>query len=167
MRPCTPDEEKRSDDEDTNHISYPPRSPGRIIRCKSNDFSQKKTGHTNSCADHCTEGHGEKNQHKNVPETIKRKTKPIALEQISTYKGFKGISYAYAEGDKGWSTIEEVDQKGSQENSWPKTIAKKKKCRHGDPRRKPDERSKPTDGINGKAESGCGELDSKKSEYCC
>src|SRR6266487_638919 len=83
--------------------------------------------------DEGTEGHGKKNQYKNVPEVVKSMAKPITLEQIGPYKGFKCISYAYAYGNQEWSTIEEVNQKRSHENSWPKTIPKKKQCGNCDP----------------------------------
>ena len=59
--------------------------------------------------------------------------KPMALEQIGPDKSFKGISYSYAYCHKEWSTIEEIDQKRSQENAWPKTIPKKKQCGNCDP----------------------------------
>jgi len=53
-------------------------------------------------------------------------------EQIGPDNGFKGIADADADGNKEGSTIEEVDQKGSQENSRPQTTPKKKKCGKGD-----------------------------------
>src|ERR1700737_5268081 len=89
----------------------------------------------------------------------------MALEQISTFKGFKGICYAYDDCNKEWGTIEEVDQKRPQEYAWPKTIPKKKQGCQSETRGKPDERGKSADGIQGQAESCGAEVDGKKGQY--
>src|SRR5207253_998030 len=95
-RPCAPDEEKRREDEDTNHISYPPRAPCGIIRGKSYDLPQPKTGHSKRGTDEGTEGHGKQHQEKDVPELVQSMAKAIPLEQIGPDKGFQGIADADA-----------------------------------------------------------------------
>ena len=78
---------------------------------------------------------------------VKGMAKSIALEQKAPDKGLKGIANTYANRYKEGSPIEEVDQKRSQENTWPETIAKKKERRDSDTRGKPDEGGKATDRI--------------------
>jgi hypothetical protein len=64
---------------------------------------------------------------------IKSIAHPSALEQKGPDKGFKGISYSDADCHQERGSIEEVDQKRSQQNGRPKTIPKKKQCCHCGP----------------------------------